>query len=77
VVVSVRDDIACAPEQFYLWYAPGPDMARYATAKGSTIMTWIVDVDGTIVWIDGETYEGAGPGPAQEIQQIVDSIRFE
>ena len=30
-----------------------------------------------IVWIDGETYKGAGPGPGQEIQQIIDSIQFE
>ncbi|HSO29254.1 MAG TPA: hypothetical protein VLS28_05080, partial [Candidatus Sulfomarinibacteraceae bacterium] len=64
-------------DEFYLWYAPGADNARYATELGSTIRVWIVDVDGAIVWIDGETYEGAGPGPGQEIQQIVDSIRFE
>ena len=38
---------------------------------------WIIDVDGTIVWIDGETYKGAGPGPGEEIQQIIDSIQFE
>ena len=51
--------------------------ARYATEIGSTIRAWIVDVDGKIVWIDGETYKGAGPEPGQEIQQIVDSIQFE
>jgi hypothetical protein len=50
---------------------------RYATALGSTIRVWIVDVDGTPVWIDGETYKGAGPEPGQEIQQIIDSIQFE
>jgi hypothetical protein len=40
-------------------------------------MVWIIEVDGSIVWIDGETYKGAGPEPGQEIQQIIDSIRFE
>ena len=77
VVITIREDIGCAPNNFHLWYAPSPDQRRYATSLGSTIRTWIVDVDGTIVWIDGETYKGAGPEPGQELQQIVDSIRFE
>lgn len=77
VVLTIRDDLGCAAQDFYLWYGPGPSNARYATAMGSTIRTWIIDVDGKLVWIDGETYEGAGPGPAQEIQQIIDSIQFE
>lgn len=76
VVLTVREDVDCNANSFYLWYAPG-DLARYATELGSTIRVWIVDVDGKIVWIDGETYKGAGPEPGQEIQQIVDSIRFE
>ena len=77
VVITIREDVGCDPETFYLWYAPTDGAARYATALGSTIRVWIIDVDGSIVWIDGETYKGAGPGPAQEIQQIVDSIQFE
>jgi hypothetical protein len=77
VAIKIRNDIGCEPDQFYLWYAPTPDFGRYATRKGSTIKTWIIDVDGTIVWIDGETYAGAGPEPYQEVQAIVDSIRFD
>ena len=77
VVIRIREDIGCASESFYLWYAPTPDFGRYATATGSTIRTWIIDVDGTPVWIDGETYKGASPSPGQEIQKIVDSIEFE
>jgi len=77
VVIRVPEDVGCAAEDFYLWYAPPTDLARYATTLGSTIMVWIVDVDGTIVWIDGETYKGAGPKPGQEIQRIIDSIRFD
>jgi hypothetical protein len=77
VVLTVREDVHCAANDFYLWYAPTPGIARYATALGSTISVWIIDVDGTLVWIDGETYKGAGPGPGQELQQIVDSIQFE
>ncbi len=77
VVLTIREDIDCAPNAFYLWYGPGSANARYASEKGSTVRVWIVDVDGKIVWIDGETYKGAGPGPGEEIQQIVDSIQFE
>ena len=77
VTVHVPDDIACPAQSFYLWWAPTPDFARYATAADSTIRTWIIDVDGTPVWFDAETYSGAGPGPASEIQEIVDSIEFE
>ncbi len=76
VVITVRDDVGCPANEFYLWYAPTPDLARYATQLGSTIRVWIVDVDGTLVWIDGETYKGAGPGPGQEVQRIIDSIEF-
>jgi hypothetical protein len=76
VVITVREDVGCRAESFNLWYAPRADLARYASELGSTIRVWIVDVDGTLVWIDGETYKGAGPEPAQQIQQIIDSIRF-
>jgi hypothetical protein len=79
VVITVPEDIGCAPEQFYLWYDADPsgELGRYATALSSTIYVWIIDVDGTIVWIDGETYATSGPEAAQEVQQIVDSIQFE
>ena len=77
VVLTVREDVDCDANSFYLWYAPREDLARYATELGSTIRVWIIDVDGTLVWIDGETYKGAGPEPGQEIQQIIDSIHFD
>lgn len=77
VVLTVREDIKCDANNFYLWYAPSAGNARYATEVGSTIRVWIIDVDGSIVWIDGETYKGAGPQPTQEIQQLIDSIQFE
>jgi hypothetical protein len=86
VVLRVPEDAPCGLEgpnsavlrgssEFYLWYAPSDD--RYISVLGATMRVWIIDVDGTIVWIDGETYKGAGSGPGQEIQQIIDSIQFE
>ena len=77
VVIRIPEDIGCAAQDFHLWTAPGDPDGRYATATGSTIQTWIIDVDGTTIWFDAETYEGAGPGPGNEIQQIVDSMQFE
>ena len=58
-----------------------------ATDVGATIGVWIVDVDGTRLFIAGEIARDLVPGNAmtdsqrieldQEIQQIVDSIKFE
>jgi len=77
VVISIPDDIGCDPQRFNLWYAPTPGFARYATALGSMYRVWIIDVNGTPVWMDGETFKGAGPEPARQLQKIVDSIQFE
>jgi hypothetical protein len=78
VAIRIPENIPCDAQQFYLWYdSNDPSQARFATATGSTIRVWIIDVDGVRVQIDAETYMGAGPEPAQEIQQIIDSIRFE
>jgi hypothetical protein len=82
VVLTVPEDIGCAPSQFYLWYddiACGSDTpcGRYASAVGSTTRIWIVEVDGTRLTFEAETYEGASAELEQEIQQIIDSIQFE
>jgi hypothetical protein len=80
VVITIPADIGCAPRDFFLWYGGGDptgNNARYASFIGSTVYTWIIDVNNTRVWIDGETDPGADPQAAQEIQQIVDSIQFE
>lgn len=78
VVVRIPDVIPCEPDQFYLW---GDEVnsaqARFATGTGSTIRVWVIDVDGARVQLDGETFEGAGPEPGDELQAIVDSIEFE
>lgn len=78
VVLTFTNDIGCAPDHFYLWDdTDNPDAARYATEVGETLSVWIIDVNGTIVWIDGETFVSSGPEAEQEFQHIVDSIQFE
>ena len=80
VVIKVPEDAQCGEEgrEFNLWY-PRADAccSRYISARGATMRVWIIEVDGKVIWIDGETYKDAGPGPDQEIQQVIDSIQFE
>jgi hypothetical protein len=83
VAVTVPGDIGCAPNDFYLWYdgiscggSDGP-CGRYASALGSTTRIWIVEVDGTRLTFEAETYENAPPELEQEIQAMIDSIQFE
>jgi hypothetical protein len=77
VVLTVREDVGCGASSFYLWCAPSAGLARFATELGSMINVWIIEVDGTLIWIDGETFKGAGPEPGRQIQEIIDSIQFE
>lgn len=76
VVVEIPAVAKCSAEGFYLWWDEQLT-GRYATELGSTIRVWIIDVDGTLIWIDGETAADAPPEVGQEIQQIIDSIQFE
>ncbi|HEV8697778.1 MAG TPA: hypothetical protein VGQ89_08805 [Candidatus Limnocylindrales bacterium] len=76
VVFTVPEGLACGPG-FHLWYGESEGESRYATALGSTHGVWIVDVDGTRLFIEAETYKGATPEIEQEVQQIIDSIQFE
>jgi hypothetical protein len=80
VVIKLPRDSACpGRDRFYLWYGSVGNEGRYATKVGATYRLWIVDVDGTRLVIEAETYERPGDGPAveQEAQQIVRSIEFE
>jgi hypothetical protein len=80
VVLTVPEDVECRAGDggFYLWYGDLDNgESRYASALGETLRVWIIDVDGTRLFIEAESYKGAGPEIDQEIQEIVDSIRFE
>jgi hypothetical protein len=77
VVLTVREDLGCDPGYFYTWQEPETRPGWRDTMRGDTIRAWIVDVDGTRLFIAGETTTDAGTRLEQEIQQIVDSIQFE
>ena len=77
VVIDLPDELDCPAASFSLWYGSTPGLVRVATAPGSTISVWVIDVDGTTIWIEGETYRDGGRAPGQEVDAIVDSIQFE
>jgi hypothetical protein len=82
VVVTIPDDIGCAPDDFFLWYDDGAcaghdPCPRWASQLGQMIRVWIVDVDGRRLWLEAETWAGVTPEIEQELQQMVDSIQFE
>ncbi|HEU0236171.1 MAG TPA: hypothetical protein VFR14_06985 [Candidatus Limnocylindrales bacterium] len=81
IILTIREDLGCDPHEAYLWYDESTGGAsggwRWAEGLGATYWVWIVDVDGTLVWINAYTFKGAGPELAREIMQIVDSIEFE
>jgi hypothetical protein len=77
VVLAVREDAGCDPGYFYTWQDVWWGALWPGTNAGDTIRVWIVDVDGTRLLIEAETTTEADSGLEQEIEQIIDSIRFE
>jgi hypothetical protein len=76
VVLTVREAIGCDPGFFYAW-----DDIEFAAlwtkaSVGDTIRVWIVEVDGTRLFIAGISAQDAGAALEQEIELIVESIRF-
>jgi hypothetical protein len=77
VVVRVREDLGCDPGFLFTWDAALGGPAWWTTNAGDTIRAWIVDVDGKLFVIVGESTTDASARLEQEIQDIVDSIQFE
>jgi len=77
VVLTVREDAGCDPGFFFTWHDRLGGALWPRTSVGDTISVWIVDVDGTRLFIEAETNKHADSDLEQEIQQIVGSIRFD
>jgi hypothetical protein len=82
LTVTIPKGIGCDPSEFMLWYnevrcGSFDPCGRYASALNSIVRIWIVDVDGTRVWLEAETYAGAGPALDAEIKGMIDSIEFD
>jgi hypothetical protein len=74
VAVMVREDLGCDPAYFHAWQAPYGGAFWLTAEVGTTISVWILDIDGTQLFIAGETRH---EGLMGEIHQIIDSIQFE
>ncbi|MGH2820688.1 MAG: hypothetical protein ACRDJ5_08545 [Actinomycetota bacterium] len=77
VVLAVREDIGCDPGFFYSWQDERGGAVWGETNEGDTIRVWVIDVEGTLLFMEAETTEQATPDLERQIQQIVESIRFD
>jgi hypothetical protein len=78
VALTVRERAGCDPGFFYNWKAQTGGAMWVTSQPGDTIDVWIVDLGEATLFIGGETHpDNFSLGVAEEIQQIVDSIRFE
>jgi hypothetical protein len=77
VVLTVREDAGCDPGFFFTWPAVNNGAMWLDTVPGDTIRVWIVDVDGTPFVIEAETRSEVGSDLDEEIQQFIESVRFE
>jgi hypothetical protein len=77
VVLTVRAELGCDPGFFYRW--PDEQWGAFwsQTQVGDTIQVWIVDIDGTLLFIEAETKPNVGATVEKQVQQIVGSIQFE
>ena len=76
-VVRVREENGCDPGFFHTWDDVESGAVWTRTPAGSTIRVWIVEVDGKRLFIGGVSAPDAGRELEQEIESIVESIRFE
>lgn len=86
--LRVRENLGCDPGYFHAWPSPihGEPYAGafwLTPGAGATLSVWILEVDGTRLFIAGETHVGDNATDqelqqlTQEIHHIVDSIQFE
>jgi len=77
VVLVLRERVGCGPGVFFRWQAVEGGALWPRTPLGSTIRAWIVDADGTLIFIGAATNKQADADLEREVEQIVQSIRFE
>ena len=77
VVVIVHERVGCNPGVFFRWQDVEGGALWPRTPLGSMIRAWVVDVDGTLIFIGAATNRQADADLEREILQIVRSIRFD
>jgi hypothetical protein len=76
VALKVREDLGCDPGYFYSWDSGLGGAFWVGAEPGDTIRVWVVDVDGTMIFIEAATKPDAGDDLEREVEQIVASTEF-
>ena len=76
VELIVRERRGCDPGFFYTWRDVFGGALWPRTFTGTTIRVWIVDVDGTLLFLEAETSRQASPDLEGEVERIIRSVRF-
>ena len=71
VELTVRENVGCGPGFFYTWHDYHGGAFFRGAITGDTIKVWIVEVDGTRLFLEAVTTEEADSDLQQEIQRIV------
>ena len=69
--------VGCNPGYFFGWEADDTGAFWQETLPGDTIKVWVVGIAGEMLFIEAATHPEAGAAVQQEIDGIIDSIRFE
>ena len=77
VALIVREDVGCDPGFFFTYPNAYGGALWPETSPRDTIRVWIIDVEGDLLFIAGATKPAAGAALEQDIDDIVQSIRFE
>ena len=77
VTLTVRDDLGCDPGFFFTYPTVYGGASWRETVPGDTIRVWIIDVAGDLLFITGETHANASAGLEKDVDEIIQSIRFE
>jgi len=67
----------CDPAYFFGWEPFDSGAFWLDTLPGDTIRVWIIEVEGTLLFIQAETRPDAGSRVEQEIDEVIASVRFE
>jgi hypothetical protein len=77
VALNVREDVGCDPGFFFIYPNTWGGALWPETMPGDTIRVWIIDVDGDLLFVAGETHRSASAALEQESVDIVQSVQFE
>jgi hypothetical protein len=79
VSFTIPNDLPCDPHTFRTWYddSAGTQDWRWAGNLGAIAHVWTIDVDGTVIWFNAETWASPDPVADQAVTDFITSITFE